>query len=97
MIITICGSMVFTEKMIEVKKELEDRGHTAFVSGFAEHYIGKKEDEKIRLAIYHKKEKDAIREHWEKIKKSDAILVLNYDRKGIKNYIGGNIIADVNN
>ena len=30
-----------------------------------------------------------------KIKKSDAILVLNYDRKGIKNYIGGNTFLEI--
>jgi len=29
------------------------------------------------------------------IKKSDAILVLNYDRKGIKNYIGGNTLMEI--
>jgi uncharacterized membrane protein (UPF0127 family) len=27
--------------------------------------------------------------------KSDAVLVLNYDRKGIKNYIGGNTLMEI--
>lgn len=26
---------------------------------------------------------------------SDAILVLNYDKKGIKNYIGGNTLMEM--
>ena len=26
---------------------------------------------------------------------SDAILVLNYDKKGIKNYIGGNTLMEI--
>lgn len=93
--ITICASMVFAEKMLEVKKELEKFGHEAFVSEFADVFVGRTEKEKEELTLFHKNEKDAIRKHWEKIKKSDAILVLNYDRKGIKNYIGGNTLMEI--
>lgn len=93
--ISICASMVFTEKMLEIKKELEKLGHEVFVSGFAEAYIGKTEKEKEELTLFHKNEKDVIREFWEKIKKSDAVLVLNYDRRGIKNYIGGNTLMEI--
>ena len=93
--IAICASMVFTEKMLEKKKELEGRGHKCFVSGFANGYVGKTEREKEELTLFHKNEKDAIREFFEKIKESDAILVLNYDRKGVKNYIGGNTLMEI--
>lgn len=93
--IAICASMIFTEKMLEVKKELEKLGHEAYVSDFAEHYVGKSEKEKEELTIYHKNEKDAIREYWEQIQKADAILVLNYDKRGIKNYIGGNTLMEI--
>ena len=87
--------MVFTEQMLETKKALEELEHTAVVSGFADKYIGKTESEKEKLTIYHKNEKDAIREFWHQIKASDAILVLNYDRRGIKNYIGGNTLMEI--
>lgn len=87
--------MVFTEKMLETKKELEGSGHNCFVSGFADAYVGKTEKEKGKLTLFHKNENDAIREFWEKIKESDAILVLNYDRKGVKNYIGGNTLMEI--
>lgn len=93
--IAICASMVFTEKMLEIKSELEKIGHECFVSGFAQDYVGKVETEIEKLKLFHKNAKDAIREFWEKIKKSDAILVLNYDRKGIKNYIGGNTLMEI--
>ena len=93
--IAICASMFFTEKMLDVKKELEKLGHDACVSGFAEYYVGKSEKEKEELTIYHKNEKDAIREYWEQIQISDAILVLNYDKRGIKNYIGGNTLMEI--
>ena len=81
--IAICASMIFTEKMLEVKKELEDIGHEVLVSKFVNAYIGKTEQEKEKITVFHKNEKDAIHEFWEQIKKSDAILALNYDRKGI--------------
>src|SRR3989338_9944793 len=93
--IAICASMFFTEKMLDVKKELEKLGHDACVSGFAEYYVGKSEKEKEELTIYHKNEKDAIREYWEQIQRSDAILVLNYDKRGIQNYIGGNTLMEI--
>lgn len=93
--IAICASMVFTEKMLEIKKELEKIGHECFVSGFVSSYVGKTENEIEKLKLFHKNARDAIREFWEKIKRSDAILVLNYDRKGVKNYIGGNTLMEI--
>lgn len=95
MTITICGSMMFTEKMLEAQTVLEGQGHRVFVSGFSNSYVGKSDEEKTELVLKHKYENDAIREHWEKIKQSDAILVLNYDRKGIANYIGGNTLMEI--
>lgn len=85
MTITICGSMVFVKEMLEVQKKLEVSGHEVFVPGFAEGYVGKSEKEIEEVGTKDKMENDAIRDHWEKIQKSDAVLVLNYDRKGIKN------------
>ena len=93
--IAICASMVFVEKMVQVKGQLEEIGHTVFISQFAEGYLGKAENEKEKLAVQDKNEHDAIRKFWEIIKQSDAILVLNYDRKGIKNYIGGNTLMEI--
>src|SRR3989338_620964 len=93
--IAICGSMVFTDKMLEVKMQLEELGHHVFVSGFADSYKGKQEKEIEDLSLVDKHQNDAIREFWDKIKKSDAILVLNFDRKGVKNYIGGNTFIEI--
>ena len=41
--IALCASMVFTERMLEIKLELEKIGHEVFVSQFAEEYVGKSE------------------------------------------------------
>jgi hypothetical protein len=74
---------------------LEELGHIVFISQFAEGYLGKDEKEKEQLAVHDKNEHDAIRKFWNLIKKSDVILVLNYDRKGIKSYIGGNTLMEI--
>ena len=87
--------MVFTERMLEVQRELEAQGHQAFVSRFAAGYVGKCDAEKERLTIYDKNNNDAIREFWDVINESDAILVLNYTRRGIENYIGGNAFLEM--
>ncbi len=83
--------------MLEIKKELEAKGHEVFVSKFIDEYTDPKmsERDKEKLTAFHKKEKDAIREFWKSIKKSDAILVLNYKRRGIENYIGGNTLMEI--
>ena len=95
MIIAICGSMAFTEKMIDIKKDLENLGHDVLITDYAKDYYGKTLEEKEELTIKDKIEKDAMREFFDKIKKSDAILVLNYDKRGIKNYIGGNTLIEI--
>jgi len=38
---------------------------------------------------------DFIRIHFDKVRDSDAILVVNLERHGIKNYIGGNTFAEI--
>ena len=93
--IAICTSMVFTEQMIATQKYLQQLGHTVYISSFAPKYIGKTTKQKERLTIFHKNNKDAIREFWKKIKLSDVVLVLNYDRHGVKNYIGGNTLMEI--
>ena len=93
--VAICASMVFTDKMLEVKNQLKELGHEIHVSSFVNEYVGKSEKEKEEITIYHKNQKDAIRKFYEKIKISDAILVLNYDRRGISDYIGGNTLMEI--
>lgn len=95
--IAICGSMKFHEKMREVKKKLEEMGHNVYVPKSIElmdtvGYVHPEGDEeKVQAKIEH----DFIRAHFKKIEESDAILVLNYDKKGIVNYIGGNTFLEM--
>ncbi|OGG24127.1 hypothetical protein A3A79_02955 [Candidatus Gottesmanbacteria bacterium RIFCSPLOWO2_01_FULL_43_11b] len=89
--------MEFHQKMREVRRTLEIAGHTVLVPKSLElmdkeGFVHPTTDEdKITAKI----EYDFIREHFRKIEKSDAILILNYDKKGITSYIGGNTFLEI--
>lgn len=102
--IAICGSIAFSREMGEIAKELEPKGHEVHLPFYAmkilkgevshEDFMTEKEksgDAKFREEA----EVDLIKRYFELIKKSDAILVLNLDKKGIKNYIGGNTLIEM--
>lgn len=104
MTITICSSIDFTPKIIEIKSDLEKIGHKVNIPYFTQKII----DGKISYEEYLKaKEKDGdilLREaeqtdviirYWNFIKNSEAILVLNLNKKGIDNYIGGNTLMEI--
>ena len=38
---------------------------------------------------------DVIKSYFEKIKKQDAIFVINKDKNNIKNYVGGNSLIEI--
>ena len=81
--IGVVGSMQFTEKMMEIRDKLEGMGHNAFLTNLASPFVGKTDEEKEKIKIYQKKNKDAIREFWKMMQGADAILVANYDKNGI--------------
>ena len=93
--IGLLGSMQFTEKMVEVRDELAKLGHEAFISHFYQSYLGKTDEEIEVIKLDHKYNYDAIRDFWKQMQGADAVLVLNYDKRGIKNYIGGNALMEI--
>ena len=93
--IGVAGSMQYTEKMIGLRDKLIEKGHDAFVTSLASPFIGKTDEEKEAIKLDQKMHSDAIREFWRLMQKADAILVANYDKHGIKNYIGGNTFLEM--
>ncbi len=104
--ITICGSIAFIDEMQILKNKLENLGHEVeippleIIDGSGEkmsvkefYSIRKKSDETIKW-IWDRKEQ-AIKDHFKKVKWADAILVLNNDKNGILNYIGGNTFLEI--
>jgi hypothetical protein len=91
--IVICASMSAAEKIIQVKEELENLGHQVVVPANMERHLAKtfnaheSTEEKIK--------DDLIRKYFQEIRHADAVLALNYDKNGIKNYIGGNTFLEL--
>lgn len=103
--ITICGSLEFSPQIIEIKKELEKKGHKINIPYFTQKIM----DGELTLEEFMKTKKenggdikqrqaipvDFIKRYWNYIKNSNAILVLNQEKKEIKNYIGGNTLIEM--
>ena len=100
--IAICGSLTFSKEMAELKDKLEALEHEVYLPYSAEKVMkGELSSEVIEQAkedgTFYKvvMKNDAIRRWHDVIEKSNAILVANYDKKGIKNYIGGNSFLEI--
>ena len=93
--IGVIGSMHCTERMIAARDELIKAGHNAFVTSLANPFIGKNDEEKEQIKQHQKQNMDAIREFWNMMQGADAMLVINLERHGIPNYIGGNTLMEI--
>lgn len=93
--IGVVGSMQYSEKMLELCEKLEALGHETFITKFATGMVGKSWEEKEAMKLHQKNNLDAIREFWKLMQNADAILVANFDKHGIENYIGGNTFLEM--
>jgi len=93
--IGIIGSLQFVEKMLETRDALRALGHDAFTNGLTGPLVGKSDEEKERITIEQKQNEDAIREFWRTMQGADAVLVLNIEKHGIPDYIGGNTLMEM--
>ena len=100
--ITICSSLSFVNKIKEISEKLKNLNHEVLLPRTAELIIkGELTQDQINKekgteAFSHRIIKnDAIKFHCSKIKNSDSILVLNYDKNNVKNYIGGAVFLEI--
>ena len=93
MLITICMSMSLRSRLPDIQAQLQAAGHHVFTPVDTKEfdYEGANDDQRATL----KRDRDLIREHWRKIQRSDAILVLNEDLPGRPRYIGGNSFLEM--
>lgn len=99
--IVICTSASFYKQAVAVQAELQQAGYDAIIPTIAEvmkksgdydvsHYKTWYEND----ADYTKKA-ELIRGHFAEVADCDAILVLNYEKHGKPNYIGGNVLMEM--
>lgn len=90
--ITICGSMAFYNEMLNVQKELEKIGHQVKSPEI------KVKDENTELStgeLSIDKRGELMKNHFNKVEWSDAILVLNYDKNNVLNNVGTNTLLEI--
>ena len=96
--IYVLGSNSFVVEMVKCKNQLCDLGLDGWIHpDYEDHVIGK------RVAIPRigeetasfKRSHDYIRSHYRHILESDAILIVNSEKRGIRNYIGGNCLMEM--
>lgn len=93
--IGVVSSMHHSEQMLDIMNRLRALGHDAFASSWLEEFIGKDDAAKEQIKLDQKFNRDAIRDFWRKMQTGDAILVLNFGRHGVPNYIGGNTLMEI--
>lgn len=79
--------------MVKAQKELEKMGHVVLMPTKAEGVDYWAEDNSARVEA--KKKFEFIGEHFDKIEKSDVVLIVNVTKKEIKNYIGANTFLEM--
>jgi len=100
--IVICSSLDFTYEIQDIAKKLKKKGHEVIIPRTSEMILNnevtleqikkeKENNEIVKRAI----EYDVIRFYFNEIKKADAVLVLNLDKKGIDGYVGGNVFLEI--
>lgn len=101
--ITICASISSTPKIKEISDKLSAMGHKTdlpytslkIINGEMSMAEYLKEKATNGDGAFRKIKEDLIKRYYLKIKEGDAIVVLNIDKNGIKNYIGGNVFLEM--
>lgn len=94
--IVICGSMSSAQKMIEIGEQLKENGHSVLLPRHTKEYAnGIFNPETQEESAQNKIKDDLIRGYYREIGESDAVLVVNEDKNGIADYIGGNSFLEM--
>ena len=95
---TICGSIKFSNEMKQAKSDLEKLGHEVLIPLSADLNHDKEFWKRLReenLGNFATLKRERMKGHFDKIRSSDAILVLNYDKNDKQNYIGPNTFLEM--
>lgn len=90
--ITLCSSMQFKKEIVECATRLEAQGYVVLTPELSE-----KSTDYMRLSPEEQRraKQTFIQNHFDRIAAADAILVLNYEKKGIGGYVGSNTLMEI--
>ena len=90
--ITICSSLHFAKEIIEAKNELENMGHTVLIPSSTQTALTNPE---VNTDLEFCFKNNVQKKHFNFINESDAVLILNHEKNGIKGYIGGATLMEM--
>lgn len=94
--IMISGSMAFAKEMFAAKEALEKMGHDVGLPYETEvHVQNPGFVDELANNLQYCIDNDVIHHSFNLIEKADAIVVLNYPRKGIQGYIGTSTLMEI--
>lgn len=99
--LAICSSASFYTEVIAFSNELEKLGINVILPKTAAKMKaeGRENDEAktdwSKTSVGYHGKAELIREHFDEISQSDAILVTNYEKHGKQNYIGPNVLMEM--
>lgn len=100
-VITICSSAAHYRNVLDLEKELKALGYVIKIPKTAA--IMKKTNN-FDVSSYktwyknpkdYKKKTQLMEGHFKKVLEADAILVANFEKNGLKGYIGGNVLMEM--
>ncbi len=87
-ILIIC-SKKFYNKIPEIKKVLEENGHVITLPNCYDDPTTEERYRNLGNQEHSKWKAKMLKQSTDVIQKNDAVLVLNFEKHGVKNYIGG--------
>jgi len=99
--IAICSSANFYRQAVDIQSKLEKLGYKVIIPASAEKMKKSGDYDVNRLKTWFSDDKDyhkkvsLMRGHFAEIEVADSILVLNYQKNEIPNYIGGNVLMEM--
>jgi hypothetical protein len=100
-IITVCSSANFYRQAVDIQAALQKSGYTVVIPATAEKMKASGDYDVSHYKTWfadsndYPKKAALMRGHFDEIAAGDAILVLNYEKHGVANYIGGNVLMEM--
>jgi len=99
--VALCASASFYKELLAIEKELKEAGFNVLVPYTAKEMqrTGNFEVDSYKTwyhdPVAYKRKSFLMRNHFKKIVRSDAILVVNFRKHNVEGYIGGNVLMEM--
>jgi hypothetical protein len=99
--IALCSSANFYRQLVDIQAKLEKLGYRVVIPATAEAMKKSGDYDVSHVKTWFSDDKDyhkkslLMKSHFKEIESVDSILVLNYEKNGLPNYIGGNVLMEM--